>query len=273
MLKLIESKKKEQKKSLTKTVFISDIHIPYQDKPALAMAMEVIKDLKLKSYDNLIIGGDLVDYYPVSNFSPDLMSSNIEVELFEAVEWLNKLRKIAPRSSIYFFQGNHEERMQRKIMSSASALAPFLKNRLAIRELLEFKKFGIREVKTPFTLNKKLYFLHGHEKKGFITPKHIANVNLMYYNRNVIVGHHHRFDMSITTQLDGSLLGGWANGCLADLSLLPDGLYSSFDSTQRGITVIYSKPNGFFSVAQHLFIPNKQKGYECLVNNKEYISN
>ena len=258
------------KKVHTKTVFISDIHIPYQDKKALAMAMELIKDLKLREYDNIIIGGDLVDYYPISSFHPDLTQSNIDIELFEAVEWLNKLRKLAPKSDIFFFEGNHEQRMQKKIMSATSSLAPFLKNRLSIRELLEFKKFGIKFVKTPFTLNKKLFFLHGHEKKGFITPKHIANVNLMYYNRNVIVGHHHRFDMSITTQLDGSLLGGWANGCLADLSLLPDGLYSSFDSTQRGFTIVNTKPNGFFSVDQVLFIPNKQKGYECLYNGKSY---
>lgn len=258
------------KKKLTKTVFISDIHIPYQDKKALAIAMDIIKDMKLKADDNVIIGGDLVDYYPISNFSPDLMQSSIDEELYETTNWLNELRKIVPFSRIFFFQGNHEDRMQRKIMSCVSALAPFLKNRLSIRELLEFKKFNIKEVKTPFTLNKKLYYLHGHEKKGFVTPKHIANVNLMYYNRNVIVGHHHRFDMSIATQLDGSLLGGWANGCLADLSQLPDGLYSSFDSTQRGITVVYTKSNGFFSVAQHLFVPNKQGGYECLVNGKEY---
>ena len=258
------------KKTLTRTVFISDIHIPYQDKKALAMAMQVIKDLKLKSDDNVIIGGDLVDYYPISSFSPDLTASNIDVELFEAVEWLNELRKLAPLSSIYFFQGNHEERMQKKIMSCVNSLAPFLKNRLSIRELLEFKKFNIRQVTTPFTLNKKLFYLHGHEKKGFITPKHIANVNLMYYNRNVIVGHHHRFDFSLATQLDGSLLGGWANGCLADLSLLPDGLYSSFDSTQRGLTIVNTKGNGFFSVDQVLFIPDKNKGYECLYNTKEY---
>jgi len=258
------------KKVHTKTVFISDIHIPYQDKKALTMAMELIKDLKLKEYDNIIIGGDLVDYYPISSFHPDLTQSNIDIELFEAVEWLNKLRKLAPKSDIFFFEGNHEQRMQKKIMSATSSLAPFLKNRLSIRELLEFRKFGIKFVKTPFTLNKKLFFLHGHEKKGFITPKHIANVNLMYYNRNVIVGHHHRFDMSITTQLDGSLLGGWANGCLADLSLLPDGLYSSFDSTQRGFTIVNTKPNGFFSVDLVLFIPNKQKGYECLYNGKSY---
>lgn len=260
------------KKTHTRTVFLSDIHIPYQDKKALAMAMELLKDLKLKEQDNIIIGGDLVDYYPISSFSPDLTQSNIDIELFEAVDWLNELRKLAPFSDIYFFEGNHEQRMQKKIMSCVASLAPFLKNRLSIRQLLEFKKFAIREVKTPFTLNKKLFFLHGHEKKGFVTPKHIANVNLMYYNRNVIVGHHHRFDMSIATQLDGSLLGGWANGCLADLSLLPDGLYSSFDSTQRGFTIINTKSNGFFSVDQVLFLPNKQKGYECLYNGKSYQS-
>lgn len=261
----------EKKAKLTRTVFISDIHIPYQDKKALAIAMDLIKDLKLKSDDNVIIGGDLVDYYPISSFSPDLTSSNIDVELFEAVEWLNSLRKIVPLSSIYFFQGNHEERMQKKIMSSVSSLAPFLKNRLSIRELLEFKKFNIKQVQTPFSLNKKLFYLHGHEKRGFVTPKHIANVNLMYYNRNVIVGHHHRFDFSLATQLDGSLLGGWANGCLADLSQMPDGLYSSFDSTQRGLTIVNTKTNGFFSVDQVLFIPNKSKGYECLYNAKQYI--
>ena len=263
----------KKKRTHTRIVFISDIHIHYQDKKALAMAMDIIKDYNLNEEDSVIIGGDLVDYYPISSFSPDLTQSNIDLELFEAVEWLNELRKLAPKSNIFFFEGNHEQRMQKKIMSCVSSLAPFLKNRLSIRQLLEFKKFGIREVKTPFSLRQpKIFFLHGHEKKGFITPKHIANVNLMYYNRNVIVGHHHRFDMSITTQLDGSLLGGWANGCLADLSLLPDGLYSSFDSTQRGLTVVHTKTNGFFSVEQHLFVPNKQKGYECLVNNKGYTS-
>ena len=61
----------------SRTVFISDIHIPYEDKKALDMAMEIIKDLKLNDKDNIIIGGDLLDYYPLSTFSPDLTASNI----------------------------------------------------------------------------------------------------------------------------------------------------------------------------------------------------
>ena len=51
-----------KKKTHIRTVFISDIHIPYEDKKALAMAMEIIKDLNLKDTDNIIIGGDLLDY-------------------------------------------------------------------------------------------------------------------------------------------------------------------------------------------------------------------
>ena len=78
--------------------------------------------------------------------------------------------------------------------------------------------------------------------------------------------------MTLATQLDGSILGGFANGCLADLSRMPGGLYSPFDNTQRGLSVVHEKSNGFFTVNQHIFIPNKNKGYECLVNNKGYSS-
>ena len=56
----------------SKTIFLSDIHIPYQDKKALSLAMDIIKDYSLTSNDTIILGGDLVDYYPISSFSPDL---------------------------------------------------------------------------------------------------------------------------------------------------------------------------------------------------------
>ena len=79
-----------KKKTYTnRTVFLSDIHIPYQDKKALALAMEIIKDFMLAEDDTIILGGDLVDYYPISSFSPDLTNSNIDIKLFENVEFLN----------------------------------------------------------------------------------------------------------------------------------------------------------------------------------------
>ena len=71
-------------KNFTKrTIFLSDIHIPYQDIKALSLAMDIIKDYKLTDNDTIILGGDLVDYYPISSFSPDLTNSNIDIELFE----------------------------------------------------------------------------------------------------------------------------------------------------------------------------------------------
>jgi len=50
-----------------RTIFISDLHIPYEDKKALSLAMEIIKDYRLTELDNIIIGGDLVDFYPFSS--------------------------------------------------------------------------------------------------------------------------------------------------------------------------------------------------------------
>ena len=254
-----------------RTIFISDLHIPYEDKKALSLAMEIIKDYRLTELDNIIIGGDLVDFYPFSSFPTDLLKSSIDNELSQAQEWLNELRKIAKNTPMYFFRGNHEERLQKMVLAKLQAMSPMLYNKLSLWELFDLKKFNIKFVETPFTLNKKLYFVHGHEKRRMGQPQHIANLQLKHYNRPVIFGHHHRFDMTLSTQLDSSLLGAWANGCLCDLSQMPTGLYSAFDNTQKGITVVYEKNSGLFSVQQHIFIPNKKKGYECIVNEKDYI--
>jgi UDP-2,3-diacylglucosamine pyrophosphatase LpxH len=254
-----------------RTIFISDIHFPYQDKKALSLAMEIIKNYKLTENDNIIIGGDLMDFYPFSTFPVDLLQSNIETEIEQAKAWLNDLRKIAKTCSIYYFRGNHEERLQKTVLTKLQSMSTMLYKQLSLWELLDLKTFNIKFVDAPFTLNKKLYFVHGHEKKSMGQPQHIANLQLKHYNRPVIFGHHHRFDMTLATQLDSSLLGAWGNGCLCDLSLLPTGLYTSFDNSQKGITVVYEKNSGLFSVQQHIFIPNKKKGYECIVNEKDYI--
>jgi UDP-2,3-diacylglucosamine pyrophosphatase LpxH len=254
-----------------RTIFVSDIHFPYQDKKALSLAMEIIKDYKLTENDNIIIGGDLMDFYPFSTFPVDLLQSSIETEIEQAKNWLLELRKIAKNCNIYYFRGNHEERLQKMVLTKLQAMSQLLYKQLSLWHLLDLDKFNIKYVEAPFTLNKKLYYVHGHEKKSMGQPEHISNLQLKFYNRSIIFGHHHRFDLSLKTQLDRSLLGAWGNGCLCDLSLLPTGLYSAFDNSQRGITVVYEKGDGLFSVQQHIFIPNKKKGYECIINGKDYI--
>ena len=256
----------------TRTIFISDIHIPYQDVRALNLAMDIIKDFKLTEQDNIIIAGDLVDFYPFSTFPVDLLQSNIETEIEQAKDFLGELRKIAKLPTIYYFRGNHEERLQKMVLTKLQAMSQMLYKQLSLWELLGLEKFNIQFVESPFTLNKRLYYVHGHEKRSMGQPQHIANLQLKHYNRSVMFGHHHRFDMTLQTQLDSSILGAWGNGCLCDLSKMPGGLYSSFDNTQRGISVVYEKPNKIFSVEQLIFIPNKQKHYECLVHGTDYTS-
>jgi len=260
------------KEAHTKTIYISDLHIPYQDKKALSLAMEIIKDYKLTKQDNVVIGGDLVDFYPFSTFPTDLLQSNIEVEIKQAKDWLGELRSIVKESSIYYFRGNHEERLQKMVLTKLQAMSPMLYNQLSLWKLLDLKKYNVKFVEAPFTLNKRLYYVHGHEKRSMGQPTHIANLQLKFYNRSVIFGHHHRFDMTLATQLDGSLLGAWGNGCLCDLTTLPTGLYTAFDNSQKGITVIHQKSNGIFTVVQHIFIPNKKGNYECLIDGRSYIS-
>lgn len=59
--------------------------------------------------------------------------------------------------------------------------------------------------------------------------------------------------------MDGSLLGAWCNGCLCDLSQMPDGLYTAFDSSQRGITVVYENQMDCLAYNNfYLFLTNKK---------------
>ena len=54
----------EKNQRHTRTIFISDLHIPYEDIKALSLAMDIVKDFKLTTRDSIVIGGDLVDFYP-----------------------------------------------------------------------------------------------------------------------------------------------------------------------------------------------------------------
>jgi predicted phosphodiesterase len=52
------------KNKLEKILLISDVHVPYHDKKAFNLVLEVGKKLKV---DQVVIGGDFIDNYSVSS--------------------------------------------------------------------------------------------------------------------------------------------------------------------------------------------------------------
>src|SRR5438128_2520375 len=126
--------------TMSKTEFyVSDVHFPYEDKTAWNLAKQVLAALKP---DILFLGGDIVDFYPVSRFDKDpARKRDLQKELDQTSEELTALREIAPNAEIIYEEGNHEHRLIRTLWKKAEELAPL--RSLALPELLSFKKLGI----------------------------------------------------------------------------------------------------------------------------------
>lgn len=87
---------------MTKTVFISDLHVPYHDLLAWNKTIRFIKDFKPDTIINL---GDFVDFYGISRFDkePSRIDS-LQNEINIAIELQAELRSSAPNARIYINQ-------------------------------------------------------------------------------------------------------------------------------------------------------------------------
>ena len=104
---------------LRKCLFLPDVHIPFHDKRYFALVHSVCEKLKPEV---IIIGGDFVDFYPISFFdkSPARRGSMAQ-ELREARAELDKFDSYGAKLKI-FCAGNHEHRLERYVASRCPEL-------------------------------------------------------------------------------------------------------------------------------------------------------
>jgi len=96
--------------SQSKTLIISDLHIPYQDNEAIQKAINYGKEKKVNC---ILINGDILDFAGISRHQPDWRQRKVHEE-FEAVRiFLNSLREHFPKAKIVFKLGNHDERWEK----------------------------------------------------------------------------------------------------------------------------------------------------------------
>ena len=142
---------------MTKTLVVSDLHIPFHDDSAL----EVMNDIK---FDNFIINGDLIDGWDLSKFSKDPKKKiDFSEEIDSALDILYEFSKRV-KGNKYFVVGNHDFRLEKYLIDQASGLISL--NKLTIESLLELDKFGFESINMG--------------REGYI------NIN------NVLVGHFNR---------------------------------------------------------------------------------
>lgn len=233
--------------SATKKILIlSDIHFPYHNAKALKAAID--KGVQ-EQVDCIILNGDILDFYQLSDFSKDPSKPTLRKELELGRWFLKELRLAFPKAQIYYKIGNHEMRLERWLKVKAPEIIDCDEFRLDI--LLEFNKHHVILI-DKYTVIKagNLNIIHGHEYKGaggVYPAKYIYSKSKV----NTICGHYHRSSTYLDKNMDGHYHGGFSTGCLCELS--PD--YMPYNEWVHGFAIVTMKQNGNFSV-QNLTIDN-----------------
>lgn len=237
--------------SCEKSLFLSDIHVPFQDNDAIQIAIQHGLD---EGCDSVILGGDIMDCLRVSRFSKDPNSRNLNEEIDLTKHLFTSLRYNAfTDAKIIYKEGNHEARLP---LYGASQ-APELFGAKAIKEmdeLLELDRFGIKWVdgKRPMYMG-HLNILHGDEtgaRSGGVNP---ARAMYLKAKECCIGGHWHR-----TTQFTGKtirdrIISAWSVGCLCDMH--PD--YMPSNEWNLGFAVIERDTDDWFVVHNKRILNNK----------------
>lgn len=193
-----------------RSVFLSDIHIPFQDDTAVNAALRLIKLIKPRE---VFLNGDILDCYQLSRFSIDPERLlGIQDDLDTLTEFLSALREAAPEAHIVFTEGNHEERIVKYLRNN-----PEISNlrSLTPENMLGLSAFNIQWVPS----------LQTHTYKGTIVTHgsivrkqsaYSARGQLEKYGISGVSGHTHRLGTHWRTDLRGTYY--WLEtGCLCSL--------------------------------------------------------
>lgn len=197
--------------NIERILCLFDIHAPYHDVSAVKVAIKFGRDYGI---DAVFLGGDFMDEYAESRFLNDPNFRDTNVELDAGRKFLKDFRKIFPDIKLYYKVGNHDDRLELRIMD----IHPSMHNvqDIKIESLLKFDDLGIEKIGSlQMSVFGKLNLFHGHEfRRGGI---HIAYNNLLKNMENTMCGHFHRTNEYIHRTIADDIKGSWSVGCLCGL--------------------------------------------------------
>ena len=218
-----------------KVVFISDMHIPFHDKQAVKACLSFIK---WYNPHTIIFLGDVIDFYAISSFSKDpARALDIQNEIDETIETLNRFCKIAPDAKKIFLKGNHCHRLQRYLWTKASELSGL--RDLTIPKLLKLDEMGIVYEKSGKLIWRKTVIKHGNIVRKF--SAYTAKNEFESCGISGISGHTHRLGYHFRTNMGGAY--SWMEcGCLCDLE--PEYMEGKITDWQQGFGIGFYKNMG-----------------------------
>lgn len=214
-----------------KVLIGGDMHFPHHDRKALREFTSYAAEL---NPDKIVLNGDVVDFYQLSPFSRKPDEAGIKKEAQMAFQFLSSLRKAFPNAEMHFNEGNHESRMEKRILERL----PELYGTVMVEGLLRLDELGIIYHKSVGgeSFVKLDGFYIGHYKPYGVTA---SRTLLNSRGVNLIQGHTHRLSL-VHKRLMDRTISVIEGGCLCKTNphyvLRPDW-------KQGFVTIVDGKPN------------------------------
>jgi Icc-related predicted phosphoesterase len=246
-----------KKNQLRKVLLIPDTHVPYHDKKAFELVLNVGKGLKV---DEVVIGGDFIDNYSVSSHDKNPnRARKLDEEVESTIKELKRVKEIGAKKNVYI-AGNHEDRLERYLMKTA----PELYNIISTEKILQLKELGFKYVpyKHIYEIG-KLSITHDLGKAG--RTAHLKALD--DYQNNIVIFHTHRLGYAIEGNVSGTKHVGTMLGWLGDVDSVD---YKHKALAQKewalGFGVAYHDTN----TDNVYVVPVPIVNYTCLVEGKLY---
>ena len=218
---------------------LPDIHVPYHDPVALDAALKYGDS---RNPDIVLLLGDSLDCYSVSNWEKDPRRRNFKKELEAGRELIAHLRERYPKARVIYKEGNHEERFIRYMTLRAPDLLGM--DEFELPAMLGIPKEDYIGDMRRIRLG-KLWALHGHEYKFSISnPVNPARGLFLRAKDHACCGHFHQTSEHAEGSLSGKVTACFSFGCLCDLH--PD--YMPLNKHNHGFGFVEIDKGGGFKV-------------------------
>jgi predicted phosphodiesterase len=190
---------KRKVKGIYKILVLPDIHVPYHCESAIEAAIQLGE---IFQPDEVIQLGDLLDCYTLSTYSrSSYRQGNISLEINQAKDLLDKIKKRTGAKRATLLEGNHEARIRKYVLSKAPELASL--KQLRVDHMLELGDIGWSFIpEHKFYQINDVFFTHGEYANMHSAKKHIDE-----YRVTVVHGHTHRITSRYHRGLDKTIAG------------------------------------------------------------------
>ena len=227
-------------------IVFSDIHAPYHDRNAIALAAKIAAWWKP---DVAIYNGDDVDFYQLSRFDKNpnrtaRTQDEIDTWHVECVAPLNaalgKARKIK-------LPGNHEDRLRRKLWANPDLFGIAA---LELPELMQLRRYGIEYAELRVRFGNVLEVTHGTRVSKWAGYTARLEQEQRRYSISTITGHVHRAGR-FQTRIGASYVVGQEAPCMCTT----DPEYMTDPDWVQGVTLFVIR-DGAVQIEPVLFTPD-----------------